>query len=335
VAASTLAWEGAGADDLGLDPKRIGVIIGSALGGLLDYEKDVLAFAAGGVRKVTPLSIPRLIGSEAPALVAMKYGLTGTNYSLASACATGTHSIGEAFRAIKFGTIDAALAGGTDAGITPVLMAAFSRAGEALSKRNDDPESACRPFERDRDGFVMGEGAGVLMLESRELAERRGAPIIAEIVGYGTSSDAHHITQPHPEGVGAALALQEALEEAGMGPDQFDYLNAHGTGTALNDKVETRAIKDVFGPEAKRLAVSSTKSQMGHAMGGAGAIETAITALAVQRGVVPATLNYDNADPECDLDYVGDGPREMPVRAALKSSCGFGGHNAAIALRRA
>jgi 3-oxoacyl-[acyl-carrier-protein] synthase II len=278
--------------------------------------------------------VPKLMPNAAAAAVAMKFRLFGPNFAPTSACATGAHAVGEAYRYVKHGFCDAMLAGGSESAITPLTISAFARMG-ALSRRNDDPQGASRPFDAEREGFVCGEGACVLVLESREHAERRGAEIIGSVVGYGASADAHHVTQPDPDGHGASLAMRAALADAEATPDMVDYLNAHGTGTPFNDRVETIAIKETFGVEAKRMPVSSTKSNMGHMLGAAGAVEAAVTVLALQRGVVPPTINLTNPDPECDLDYVPEGPRSVSLSFGLSNSFGFGGQNASLAFRSA
>jgi len=333
VAAATLAIEEAGDFDFDNEGDRVGVIIGSGIGGIGTIEREHSALLKGGPRRVSPFMVPRLMPNAAAAAVAMKFKLFGPNYATTSACATGAHAIGEAFRNLKAGTADMMVAGGTEAALTPLSVSAFARMG-ALSRRNDDPEAASRPFEKNRDGFVFGEGAGVLILETRDHAEKRGAPILAEVAGYGASADAFHVTQPDPEGAGAALAMRAALNDARANPDEIDYINAHGTSTPYNDRVETIAIKSAFGVEAKRIPVSSTKSQTGHLLGAAGAVEAIVSVLAVSRNVIPGTINLDEADPECDLDYVGDGPRDVNVRLALSNSFGFGGQNSCLLFRK-
>lgn len=330
IGAAQLALEDAGSDSEIGSPDRVGVIVGSGIGGLSTIEREHDAFNAKGPRAVSPFMVPKLMPNAAAGAISMRWGFRGLNYAPSSACATGAHAIGEAYRAINQGMADVMLAGGTEAAITPLAVSAFARMG-ALSTRNDEPTKASRPFDAQRNGFVFGEGAGVLVLESRESAERRGARVLATIAGYGASSDAHHVTQPDPEGVGATAAMRGALEDAGLGADAIDYLNAHGTSTPYNDRVETTAIKQAFGTESKRLAVSSTKSQMGHLLGAAGAVEAAVCALVIDRGVIPPTVNYTDPDPDCDLDYVPEGPREERVRAALSNSFGFGGQNACLA----
>jgi 3-oxoacyl-[acyl-carrier-protein] synthase II len=333
VAAASLAIEEAGELDFDKSADRVGVIIGSGIGGIGTIEREHSALLNGGPRRVSPFMVPRLMPNAAAAAVAMKFKLFGPNYAPTSACATGAHAIGEAYRNLQAGAADMMIAGGTEAALTPLSVSAFARMG-ALSRRNDNPEAASRPFEKNRDGFVFGEGAGAVILETREHAEERGAPILAEVAGYGASADAFHVTQPDPDGAGAALAMRAALNDARANPDDVDYINAHGTSTPYNDRVETVAIKSAFGVEAKRIPVSSTKSQTGHLLGAAGAVEAIVSVLAVSRNVVPGTINLEEADPECDLDYVGDGPRELNVRLALSNSFGFGGQNACLVFRK-
>jgi 3-oxoacyl-[acyl-carrier-protein] synthase II len=332
VAAASLAWDESGLEAGSFPSERIGVIVGSAIGGLWTIESEHDAFMAGGPRRVSPFTVPRLMPNAAAAAVAMKHHLQGVCYGVSSACATGAHAIGDAFRTIQAGAADVILAGGTEAALTPLSLAAFARMG-ALSKRNDEPERASRPFDAGRDGFVFGEGAGVLVLESKEHALRRGAPILARVAGYGASCDAFHLTQPDPEARGAILAMSAALHEAGGSPQDVDYINAHGTSTPYNDRIESLAVSQVMGNEAKRIPMSSTKSQMGHLLGAAGAVEAAVTVLAIDRGVVPGTINLEEPDADCDLDYVGDGPRQVTVDLALSNSFGFGGQNACLAFR--
>ena len=330
VAAARLAWQEAGCEEAGFDRTRVGTIIGTGIGGLSTIEHEHQSFLSGGVRRVSPFMVPKLMPNAAAAGVAMTYGLGGPSFAPVSACAAGAHSVGEAYHAIQSGSADAMLAGGSEAALTPLSLAAFARMG-ALSRRNDEPERASRPFDAGRDGFVFGEGAGILVLERRESAEKRGANILARVTGYGASSDAHHLTQPDPDGAGACRAMLAALAEAGAEPSDVDYINAHGTSTPFNDRIETVAIKEALGPEAKRIPVSSTKSQTGHLLGAAGAVEAAAVVMAIDRGVIPGTINQDEPDPECDLDFVGEGPRKADVRFALSNSFGFGGQNACLA----
>ena len=312
--------------------ERVGVYIGAGIGGLGAIEHWHNVLKAKGPERVTPFFIPMVIINLASGQVSIKIGAKGPNSSSVTACATGTHSIGDAFRIIQRGEADCMIAGGAESTITPLCIAGFN-AMKALSRRNDDPPGASRPFERDRDGFVVGEGAGVLFLEELESARKRGARIYAELAGYGMNSDAYHITAPSVDGVGAARCMELALEDAGLNPEEIDHINAHGTSTYYNDLYETKAIKKVFGDHAARIAVSATKSMTGHLLGGAGGIEAVFTTLAIKDGVVPPTINYDTPDPECDLDYVPNEARDLRVRNALSSSFGFGGTNAVLAFR--
>ncbi|MGI8773968.1 MAG: beta-ketoacyl-ACP synthase II [Actinomycetota bacterium] len=331
--AGDLALEDAGFASPQAD--RTGVVIGSGIGGLSTIEHEHERFQSGGARRVSPYMVPKLMPNAAAAAVAMRHGLRGPNFAPSSACATGAHAIGEAWRVIATGGADAVLAGGTEAAITPLAVAAFARMG-ALSTRNDDPTAASRPFAEGRDGFVIGEGAGVLVLEERSHAERRGARALAHLRGYGASADAHHVTQPDPEGAGAVLAIEAALRSAGATPSDVDYINAHGTSTPFNDRIETVAIKRALGTESKRIPTSSIKSQTGHLLGAAGAVEAAASVLALLHGVAPGTINLEQDDPECDLDYVADGPRRVDdLNLVLSNSFGFGGQNACLAFGRA
>jgi len=319
-------------DDAGLsspDPERTGVVVGTGIGGLATIEEQHTALVERGPRGVSPFMVPRLMPNGGAAAISMRFGLHGPNHSIATACATGAHAVGEAALAIRYGRADTMLAGGSEAALTPLSLAAFARMG-ALSRRNDDPGRASRPFDAQRDGFVFGEGAGILVLESEESARRRGARVLAEVAGYGASADAFHVTQPDPRGAGAARAMRAALDDARIDPSDVEHINAHGTSTPFNDRIETIAIKEVFGNEAKRIPVVSTKSQTGHLLGAAGAVEAAASILAIHRGAIPSTINLDNPDPECDLDYVPEGPREESVRIALSNSFGFGGQNACL-----
>jgi len=312
---------------------RIGVIVGVGIGGIETIEEYLKVFYESGLKKVTPFFVPRLIANMASAHIAMRFGLRGPNFAAVSACASGAHAVGEAFRLIRDGYQDVMITGGAEACVTPLGIAGFA-VMRALSMRNDEPEKASRPFDKGRDGFVVGEGAGVLVLETATAALARGARIYAEVIGYGATADAYHITAPAPEGEGAARCMRLALEDAGLRPEEVDYINAHGTSTPYNDVNETQAIKKVFGEHAFRLAVSSTKSQIGHLLGAAGGVEAAYTALSLSRGVIPPTINYEEPDPECDLDYVPNQARKAPIRVALSNSFGFGGTNACLALRR-
>jgi len=331
IAAAQMAVDDAGVACVGNAAERGGVLVGVGMGGIGTIEECHSNFLAGGVRKLSPFFIPRLIANMAPAQVAMRFGLKGVNYTVTSACASGGHAIGEAGRLIRCGLQDVMLAGGAEAGVTPLCMGGFA-AMRALSTRNDAPERASRPFDRTRDGFVVAEGAGMLVLEDLDRALHRGAAIYAELVGYGATADAYHITTPAPAGEGAARCIALALGDAGVDPSAVDYINAHGTSTPYNDVNETEAIKRVFGPQT-RVAVSSTKSMTGHMLGAAGAVEAAYTVLTVRHGLIPPTINYEHPDPECDLDYVPNQARQAPVRLALSNAFGFGGANSCVAFQ--
>jgi 3-oxoacyl-[acyl-carrier-protein] synthase II len=328
VAAAQMAWEEAALEEAD-DPVRWGSVVGTGIGGLSTMETEHSNMIAGGPRRVSPFMVPKLMPNAAVAAIAMRYGLQGVNYAPSSACASGGHALGEAWRAIRSDSADVMLAGGTEAALTPLSLAAFIRMG-ALSKRNDDPERASRPFDKDRDGFVFGEGAGVLVLEEAEHAQKRGASILAELTGYGATSDAYHVTQPDPQGRGAHLAMRTAMQTAGIEPGDVDYINAHGTSTPFNDKIETLAIKEAMGNEAKRIPVSSTKSQTGHLLGAAGAVEAAICVQALVEQTIPATRNLEQPDEDCDLDYVPGDPRPESLDAVMSNSFGFGGQNASL-----
>ena len=314
------------------DGDRIGVIIGSGIGGMHTYESQLKVLAERGPRKVSPFTIPALIGNMCAGLVAIEYGARGPNFGIVSACATGTHAIGEAAHVIRRNDADVMIAGGSEAAITPFAYASFCSM-KAMSTCNDTPEKASRPFNRNRDGFIMGEGSGVLVLESLEHARARGARIYCELAGYAATSDAFHITQPDPDGKGLSLAMGRALAHAGVKPDQIDYINAHGTSTPYNDKFETLAIKKVFGDHARKVPVSSTKSMTGHLLGAAGGIKSVICVKTLQTQTLAPTINLDDPDPECDLDYVPNVARNARVRTVLSNNLGFGGQNAAIIFR--
>jgi 3-oxoacyl-[acyl-carrier-protein] synthase II len=331
VVAAGLAMEDAHWDE-GIDKDSAGVIIGSGIGGLATIEEQHSALLEGGTRRVSPFMVPKLMPNGAAAAVAMRYGLGGVNLGVVSACATGAHAVGEALQAIRSGRADVMLAGGSEAALTPLSVAAFARMG-ALSTRNDEPEKASRPFDKDRDGFLFGEGAGVLVLESERTATDRGAPVIAEVAGYGATADAFHVTQPDPKGRGASRAMIAAMKDAGVEPGDIDYVNAHGTSTPYNDRVETIAIKEALGNEAKRVPVTSIKSQTGHLLGAAGAVEAAASALVIDNSLIPATINLETPDEECDLDYVGEGARSQSVKTVISNSFGFGGQNACLVLK--
>jgi 3-oxoacyl-[acyl-carrier-protein] synthase II len=333
MAGAVLAVEDAGISPETYPSDRVGVIIGSGIGGIGTLETQHAILRERGPDRVSPFLIPMIIVNMASGLVAIRFGYKGPNTCVATACATGTHAIGDAARLIQRGEADAMLAGGAEAAITPLSMGGFC-ALQAMSQRNDDPARASRPFDRERDGFVMGEGAGVIVLEEYEHAKKRGARIYAEVVGYGMTCDAHHMTAPVDDGSGVGTAIEIAIKESGRPLGDYGYINAHGTSTQLNDKFETLAIKRVFGDAAGNVMVSSTKSMTGHLIGAAGGIETIATALVVARDQVPPTINYEHPDPDCDLDYVPNTAREARVTAALNSNLGFGGHNAVLALAK-
>jgi 3-oxoacyl-[acyl-carrier-protein] synthase II len=334
VAAAQMAAEDGGFKIDPAEAERVGVIIGVGLLGLETIEYYHKAYLDGGPRKISPFFIPKVISNLAPGQVAIRHGAKGVNWTPTSACASGSHAIGEAFRMIRSGVQDAVLAGGAESAITPMGIGGFSSM-KALSTRNDEPQRASRPFDKDRDGFVMAEGSGLMILEERERALKRGAKIYAEVAGYGANCDAYHITAPAPEGEGAARCIRLALQDAGMEAEEIDYINAHGTSTEYNDINETQAIKTVFGERAYRIPVSSTKSMTGHLLGAAGAVEGIYSALALSRGTIPPTINYDTPDPECDLDYVPNRARKADIGAALSNSFGFGGTNACVIFKRA
>ncbi len=313
--------------------ERIAVVIGSGIGGLPLIEATQKDYLQRGTRAISPFFITGLIANEAAGNVSIKYGLKGPNLATVTACTTGAHAVGEAYRMIQYGEADAAIAGGTEAVITPLCVGGFS-VMRALSTRNGEPRRASRPWDRERDGFVIGEGAGLVILEEMEAAKKRGARIYAELIGYGLSGDAYHIAAPSEDGDGPARVMRNALEDARVNPGEIDYINAHGTSTPAGDKVETIAIKMVFGEHAKKLGVSSTKSMTGHLLGAAGGLETAILALALYHGVLPPTINYENPDPECDLDYVPNVARRKALRYALSNSFGFGGTNGCLVMKK-
>jgi 3-oxoacyl-[acyl-carrier-protein] synthase II len=317
----------------GYAPEKVGVIVGSGIGGISSLEEQHRKGLEKGFDRLSPFFIIQMIINMAPGLISMRYNCKGPNWAPVSACATSAHAIGEAWKSIRLGETDAVIAGGSEAAITPLGMGGFS-VMKALSSRNDNPSAASRPFDKDRDGFVMGEGAGIVVLEELEHAKKRGANILAELVGYGANSDAHHVTQPAPEGEGAARCMRLALASAGMNPSDVGYINAHGTSTPFNDANETKAIKAVFGDHARKLAVSSTKSMTGHMLGAAGGAEAVISVMTLQRGVIAPTINYTTPDPDCDLDYVPNQAREQRVDAVMSNSFGFGGTNAVLLFKR-
>lgn len=314
-------------------PSIIGVLVGSGVGGLTTIEREETNLLRKGPKRVSPFLIPMLITDITSAQIAIRYGFCGPNLSISTACATGNHSIGEAFKIIQRNQADVMVAGGTEAAITPLGLAGFCSM-RALSTRNDQPEKASRPFDRERDGFVMGEGAGIVVLEELERAKKRGANVWAEIVGFGMTADAYHVTQPMENGSGLKMAMEQALKDAGINAEKVDYINAHGTSTSLNDKVETKAIKQLFKNKAYQIPVSSTKSMTGHLLGATGGVELISCVLALNRGLIPPTINYETFDPECDLDYVPNQAREKKVEVILSNSMGFGGHNAVLIVRK-
>ncbi len=316
-----------------LDPERAGVVVGSGIGGIETFEKQHAILLNQGPNRVSPFFIPMMIIDMCAGLISMRFNFKGPNYATVSACASGAHAIADAFRIIQRREADVMITGGSEASITPASLAGFCSA-RALSTRNHEPQKASRPFDKERDGFVMGEGAGMLILESLEHAQKRDAEILAEIVGVGQTADAYHITAPAPEGEGAVRAMKLALKDAGLAPDSVDYINAHGTSTDLNDLTETLAIKKVFGERAKEIPVNSTKSMVGHLLGAAGAVEMVATIKSIQEGVLHPTINYEFPDPECDLDYVPNRSRKADVSVALTNSFGFGGHNITIAIKK-
>ena len=332
-AAAKMAIEDAGLKLQGEDKERIGVIIGSGIGGLDTIEKQFKILLEKGPRRVSPFLVPMLIANMASGYISIAYGFKGPNSTPVTACASGTHAIGEAFRILQRGEADIMIAGGAEAPITHIAFAGFC-AARALSTCNDQPEKASRPFDKKRDGFVMGEGAGVLVMETLEHALKRNAFIYGEIAGYGMSGDGYHVTAPDPEGVGARLCMERALKDAGLLPSEVEYINAHGTSTDYNDRIETKAIKKVFGEYAYHIPVSSTKSMVGHLLGAAGGVEAVATFLSMQNGIIPPTINYEYEDPECDLFYVPNNAIEREFKVAMSNSFGFGGTNACIVVKK-
>ena len=333
IAAADDAVKGAGLTITPEIAERVGVYVGSGIGGFEVIEREFKAYLEHGPRRISPFFIPATIINLASGYISIRTGAKGPNSATATACTTSAHSIGDSFKIIQRGDAAAMICGGTEACITPMGIGGFA-AMRALSQRNDDPAHACRPFERDRDGFIVGEGAGILVLEELDFAKERGAPILAEIVGYGMSGDAHHFTAPPEDGEGAYRVMRNALHDARLLPEQIDYINAHGTSTPLGDQAETMAMKRAFGDHAKKVAVSSTKSMTGHLLGGAGGLEAGIVVCALRHQVAPPTINYENPDPACDLDYVPNQPRPMKIEYALSNSFGFGGTNGALIFKR-
>ncbi len=333
IAASQMAMDDSGLKITPENAERVGVIVSAGMGGLPAIEKYHKIYLERGIRKVTPFFIPMLIINESSGMISIRYGAKGPNICVVTACATGTHSIGDAFKWIQRGDADAMIAGGTESCICPTGVGGFN-AMKALSTRNDEPQRASRPFDIDRDGFIMGEGSGVVILEEMESAVTRGARIHAEIIGYGASGDAYHITSPAPNGEGAARCMKMAIKDAGIAPTELGYINAHGTSTKFGDENESMAIKTVFGDHAYKLAVSSTKSMTGHLLGAAGGVEAVISILAMERGILPPTINLENPDPECDLDYIPNKARQAQPDAVMSNSFGFGGTNACLVFKK-
>ncbi len=333
VAASRMAIENAGLDLAAIDRTRAGVILGSGVGGIETLEEQHKVLMGRGPGRVSPIFIPMMIANMASGQVGINFGLRGCNVTTTSACASSANALGDAFKIIQHGQADIMISGGTEAPLTPLAVAGFCSM-KALSTRNDDPAGASRPFDKGRDGFVIAEGSVILILEEMEHALNRGAQILAEITGYGASCDAYHITAPDPEGRGAAQSMRAAMADARLAPEKVDYINAHGTSTDLGDKLETMAIKEVFGEHARQLAVSSTKSMTGHLLGAAGGLETAVCVLAIKNSLIPPTINLIEPDPECDLDYVPNTARQADLAVALTNSFGFGGHNATLVIER-
>lgn len=333
LAAALDAFEDSGIEMDKEDPWRVGVVTGAGIGGIETFVEEQTKMLERGPNRVSPFFVPMMISNMAACQIAIKTGAKGINQNVVTACASSTHAIGTAFREIQYGTNDVILAGGGEASITPISLAGFCNM-KALSTRNDDPKTASRPFDAERDGFVMGEGAGFLVLEELERAKKRGANIICELVGYGATDDAYHITSPAPGGEGPAKAMEFAIKDAGISPSDITYINAHGTSTKYNDMYETQAVKKTFGDAAKNVAISSTKSMTGHLLGAAGGIEAAVCALSISDSYIPATINYQNPDPECDLDIVPNEGRNQEVHYAMSNSLGFGGHNATIVMKK-
>ena len=333
IVAATDAVADSGIDFSSMDSFRSGVILGSGIGGLSTIEEQMSRLMTKGPNRVSPLTIPKLMLNAAGGNISIKYGIRGPNYTVATACASATNALGDALKCIQYGDADVMITGGAEAAMTRMGLSAFQNM-KALSTRVDSPEQASRPFENDRDGFVFSEGAGIVIFEELEHAKARGAKIYAEVLGYGTSGDAGHITQPDEEGTGAAKAMSTALTDADLAPDQVEYINAHGTSTPLGDKAETRAVKSVFGAAAEKLSISSTKSQLGHSLGASGGIELVLCVKALQEQTVPPTINFSTPDPECDLDYTPNEPKSRSLNYVMSNSFGFGGHNASVVVGR-
>jgi 3-oxoacyl-[acyl-carrier-protein] synthase II len=331
LVATVAAVKDSGVDFSKEDPFRCGTIIGSGIGGLAEFEEQHTRYLEGGPGRVSPFVVPKMIVNAAAGNISIHFGLCGPNTAIATACSSAAHAIGDAMRTIQYDHADVMVTGGSEAGITGMGVGGFIQA-RALSDRNDDPKGASRPFDKERDGFVLSEGAGMLVVEELEHARRRGATVYAELLGCGNTADAHHITAPHPCGTGAAMAMRAALRDAKVNPEDIQYINAHGTSTPLGDEAETKAIKEVFGGHARRMAVSSTKSMIGHLLGASGAVELIATAMSIRHSVAHPTINYKVPDPACDLDYVPNHAREMRVRRAISNSFGFGGHNCCLVI---
>jgi 3-oxoacyl-[acyl-carrier-protein] synthase II len=329
LVAAIEASKDSGLDLSGEDPFRCGVIIGSGIGGLNEFEEQHSRYLDAGPSRISPFVIPKMIPNAAAGNLSIHFGLCGPNTAISTACASAAHAISDAMRAVQLDQADVMFAGGSEAAMTPMGLGGFISA-HALSTRNDDPEAASRPFDKDRDGFVLSEGAGVVILEELEHARRRGVRTYCELLGSGSTADAHNITAPHPQGNGAARAIQMALRDARLNPDEIQYINAHGTSTPLGDEAETKAIKQVFGNHARKLAISSTKSMIGHLLGASGGVELIATVLTIQEGLIHPTINYQTPDPACDLDYVPNTARELRIRRAISNSFGFGGHNCCL-----
>ncbi len=334
VAATKMALAESGLDMTKENPERIGVIVGSGIGGLTTIEEEFEVLLKRGPRKVSPFLIPKLISNMAAGEIAIEWGFAGLNYAVSSACATANNAIGEALRHLRYGDADVIICGGSEAAITQLGLSGFSQAGALAESYNDNPEKASRPFDKNREGFLMGEGAGIVVLETEQHAKARGAKIMAELAGYGATDDAYHITSPSPEGKSQTRAVKLALEDAKINPDEVNYVNAHGTSTAINDRAESLVIKNVFGERAKKIPVSSTKSMTGHLLGAAGGVELIAAILSINKGMVHPTINYETPDPECDLDYVPNKSREHKVTCAISNSFGFGGHNGTLVLQK-
>lgn len=333
VAGAKLAIEDSGLDIEKIDAKRVGVILGSGIGGIETLEVEHTKLMGKGPKRISPFFIPMMISNMAPGQISMIFGFKGPSFTITTACASGSHAIGEAFRTIERGGADIIVSGGSEAGVCQMSVGGFCSM-KALSTRNDDPTKASRPFDKERDGFVIGEGAGILIVEELDHALKRNAHIYGEIIGYGSTSDAYHITAPDPEAEGAAEALRLAIEDGGIEPSEVDYINAHGTSTYYNDKLETLAIKKVFGEYAKKLSISSTKSMTGHLLGAAGGVEAIASVLAIENNIVPPTINYENPDPECDLNYTPNKAVKKEVKYAISNSLGFGGHNVSLLFKK-